>query len=350
MSTRRLPLALRLLPPLLGLAAVSVLMVGIWLQKQANDERALRAEAYLAGPPVSVPLDTFAPRRDASPYGEARLTAQLDIAAARRVSGAETGAPGLAIPLHRLDATEGAAPVGLALFAGKGYSELRVTPEGLAAMAAHRGPIGPVVELNGWLGDPGEFDRVLTSPTMVRAAAGHVIHPFVAGRRAAFLPEPEEEGTVFGRLARIAGGFGLAALVLAALRRRPAEADAKDARDEPPAEVTLPRVDTSPAITRDEIVQQSPVRKIMAGMFLALVAAISVLELLPVLIARYEGLARTYMVARGWVMERVVAALAGDLLANAMFAMFGLAVILLILRLTIHTGKAADRAAPVPGH
>ncbi|EAR50815.1 hypothetical protein OG2516_09458 [Oceanicola granulosus HTCC2516] len=330
----KVSVVLRIAPWLVGVVALGVVAVGAWLQAEANDARAEMAELYLAGPPAAVPVSAFHPSNDLGPLSEVVLTAQLDVAGARLLEpDDEAGAPALMVPLYGEEATlsDLNAPFGIALFTGPGFSAERFTAERFEALARARGPIGPVVTLNGRYGAVGAWAETLAGAEVPAAMLRRVVYPFVEGRRAAYLPA-SGESTIFGLCARIAGGLGFLALALAALAAQ-SGARAQAAARPPLAEAEVPVPEAQ--------VRRSPVRGALIAFFALVVAAGAGMHLLPMLtpgIAAWDIRALdTVRAGLGtlatWGETRLTEALAGDLAALAVLGCAALSVLLVTMRL-----------------
>ncbi|SLN37211.1 hypothetical protein [Roseisalinus antarcticus] len=365
----------RLAPILLGLCAAVVFGLGIWLQMQANDRMASRAEIYQAGPPPAVALDLFDPPRHTSTAGEALVTAQIDVAGAVDLAPLVEGGPSaLAVPLLSVTDDTGAAPLGMAIFSSPDFVPGRITGAGLAAMAGAPGDPRPLVTLNGWFGTPGKWVAALDERGM--NVTGPVIYPFVDGRRAAILPDDYGQSAVFERFSKVGGALGFLALLLFAVARpRSDEADTETATETVP--VASPRPPgaqepgdaavVGPAIASD---RRSPVRRILVGLFLVFVLLAVVMITAPRLLGSGEPVAPTAAEAevqatsdivspavataapggvvtaegaatatelsiagvRAWAQDRLAAAAAGDLRAILVLLLGAVSMILVLAR------------------
>lgn len=327
-------------PIVLGLMAVAAFAMGIVLQMRLNERHAALGEIYLAGPPAPVTLDRFDPARDTGPLGEARVTALLDLDAARRLGPVSAGGPtALAVPLRASPQAE--AGSGLAIFVMN--DPARITRETLAAVAGSRTDAMPILTLNGTIRPAGAWQRALAASDLATfAAAGPVVFPFVEGRRAALLPPDYGQPTAVRTWSWIGGVLGALGLLAVAARLRDSRRRDDDSGDTPEsatlAPSTLPDPPEAPGSRTDNNVphRRTPTRAILLGLALAFIGAASLLAI-PGLSARFGVTAPSTPGIGAWAAARWQAALSGDLRAILVLVMGTGAVIALALKVTVDT-------------
>ncbi|ROT99397.1 hypothetical protein [Histidinibacterium lentulum] len=368
----------RLAPLVLGLMAVAAFASGILLQMQINARQAALGEIYLAGPPAPVSIGRFDPGRDVSPIGEARLTAALDLDAARDIGPLSEGGPtALAVPLRAGADTSDSA--GLAIFVMTGPN--RVTPEMLRSVPGAEASSLPLLTLNGVIRPAGQWQGALAAENLAGfAATGPVIFPFVEGRRAAILPPDYGRSTVSRQFSWLAGGLVVLALfTFAATGRagrraagarsakrkaagtapktpespagrtaRPAAA-VRPARVSPTAAATASQSTAEPILvvtsgTGDDLPEvdsrRSPTRAILLGLALTFIAMAAVLAV-PGLLDRFgfETPALPDMSFGSWAADRWQTALAGDVRAILVLVLGGIAVTSLVVKVVVETRR-----------
>ncbi len=222
----------RLGPIPLGLIAAVLFGGGIWLQMQENRTNLAKAEALRAGPPPAVGLSNFNPVHDLHAFDEVAIRAQLDLTRDAELTIERRGTDDLAVmvPLLAVAATLGedgvSAPevLGVALFTADDFGFDQLTRADLRGMANEFGVYGPILTLNGRLGDPGDFADLIgqsfAESGAVLAPGALYVYPFLEGRVAAFGPDWPFETSIFGVFAWVAGAFGVLALLKFAFRSK----------------------------------------------------------------------------------------------------------------------------------
>lgn len=230
---------LRLRPLALGVLAFCVLGVGVALQLQENRTNLDKADALLAGPPAAVPVAAMLAAATGHPFKEVTVQAQLDLDMAYEMVLASDGAErsGYMVPL--LDASAksvgGTAPDVLAMLL---YDADDLAPGDLDTLLLGpvpeaEGPYGPIVMLNGMVGEPGDFEdsvrEIFALENRALPADFPVLREFQGDRAAAYGPDWTLPFTIFGFFAWIAGIIGIWAVIRSAFRAKPAAAPPEDA-------------------------------------------------------------------------------------------------------------------------
>lgn len=341
---------MRLAPIVLGLMAVAAFAMGILQQMQVNARHAALGQIYLAGPPPAVAIDRFSPGEDTGPLGEARLTAMLDLDAARHLGPlSKDGPTALAVPLRT--GADAATSAGLAIFVMD--DPARITAGMLRSVAGAEADAAPLLTLNGLIRPAGDWQGALATENLAAfAATGPVIFPFVEGRRAAILPPDYGQSTVVRHYSWIGGLLGVLALLAFASRvrgkrrssgpglehaatDRPEDAATGTAsaiahRPEPIAVLTAGDGDDLPNVPD----RRTPTRAILLGLAVTFIAAASILAL-PGLANRF-GFAVSMSPGIGsWAVTRWQAAVSGDLRAILVLVLGAGAVIALAVKVAV---------------
>lgn len=247
------------LPGALVVAAGLIFGAGAWLQGEVEAERDMLRQALAGAPPPTVAVEAFSASDHVGLADEVQVTAQIDLSMAQPVSvagktGEETAwmvpllptdaAPvearygevlahmrsiGLVLPeaelRRRARAVAMPRALGVALIPADASGDgPAVAPETLARGALGQGYHGPIVVLNGTLGDEVPFRPAVAAAfdTVGRGlASGFItIEPYVGGRAAALerrLAGVQDLGHVFYM---VAGGLVIFAGLHGLMRRR----------------------------------------------------------------------------------------------------------------------------------
>ncbi len=219
-------------PFFLAAIALCTLGTGIYLQANENRSNLLKADALLSGPPDPVGPEAAAAAAAAHPFGEVTVRAQLDMTMDLTLSAGDKAEDrvGYAVPLLAADATDPEI-LGVLLYDDKALTAEAVDAIQFGPRAEAEGSFGPVLMLNGMVGDLGEFDRIVAeafaSEGRVLPEGVFVLREFQGNRAGAYNPAWPFETTIFGMFAWAAGAIGLYALVRSAIhiRRRAAAGD-----------------------------------------------------------------------------------------------------------------------------
>lgn len=232
---------LGLKPLYLAAIALSLFGAGIYLQADENKTNLMKADALLAGPPAPVAVGAAAQAAAAHPFGEVMVQAQLDMSMDYEITLTGDGADrvGYMVPLVAADA-ETPEVLGVLLYDDKGLTPDAVTDLMLGPTLDSdvEGAFGPVLMLNGMIGDMGDFEKavaeVFASEGRTLPADVPVLRSFEGDRVGAYDPDWPFEQSIFGIFAWLAGAVGLYALFRSAVRMRKREADAPVALDDSP--------------------------------------------------------------------------------------------------------------------
>lgn len=209
-------------PQVMGAASAVIFAAGIFLQAQENRSNLAKAAALLDGPPPATEPAGMTTAAARHPFAEVSVTAQLDLSmVAPLVSEGEAG-PVTAYLVPLLDPAaariEDAEVLGLLLH----RTPVLPAPEG----AAEQGAFGPIVRLNGFVGDFGDLGAFgpLASEQLNGAWRDMpeglpVLRSFDGARAAAYGPAWRHEISIFGFFAWPGGACGILALLLAAVRQ-----------------------------------------------------------------------------------------------------------------------------------
>lgn len=218
-----------------GLVVVAMLVLGAGFGMQVMENRAAaeRAAVLALPPPGAVAAQDHDPVRHARPMSEATLQGQLDFSMDYQLTLEKRGTDSLAymIPIYSTDAVDLSGPaLGVVLYDGAGFAFDEVDAAELVATSmVGAGPVGPILELNGRLGSPGEMGDLIRGAFDEQGrslvADPLILLPWRGGREAALAPPAEDALGPFDVAKWIAAAIALMALVKLAIRSdRPASA------------------------------------------------------------------------------------------------------------------------------
>lgn len=217
-------------PFFLGAISALIFAAGAMLQGQENRTNVAKAHALRAGPPPVVAMDAAKAAAAAHPFAEVSVKAQLDMSMSYDIILEGSGADrfGFMVPLLADDAATAEAEVlGILLMDDAGLTEQDLGAIDFGPRAEGEGAFGPVLMLNGMIGDLGDFDdavaEIFAQEARPLPTDLPVLRSFEGERAAAYDPSWPFEVSIFGAFAWIGGIVGLYALMRSAIYFRPSE-------------------------------------------------------------------------------------------------------------------------------
>ena len=220
-------------PFFLGAISAMIFAAGAVLQADQNRTNMAKVQALLDGPPPVVAAKDIGPAAAAHPFGEVSVKAQLDRSMEYDIvlTGDGPDRYGYMVPLVSADAT-GADTAEVFAVLLMDDAMMTMGPSSgvdFGPRAEGEGAFGPILMLNGMVGDLGGFDgaveEIFAGEFRDMPADLPVLRSFEGQRAAAYDPAWPFEMSIFGVFAWFGGAVGLYALFRSAVHFRPNRSD-----------------------------------------------------------------------------------------------------------------------------
>lgn len=212
-------------PIALGVIASAILVLGYFLQVNANERAAFNALALQNGPPAVVQL-----AEGIEPTNGAReVVVQAELLWDHSYDLWFEDDFGIdyvvMFPLVAAGSTNTDDVLGVAMFKTENDQFALPSSQILDEWYVRDGKFGPVMNLNGRLGSLGQWDD-LTAESFVDEGLTLpddpvVVWPYIEGRAVALAPPSADRITIFGLLSKVAGVIGLFAIAKLVFQKKP---------------------------------------------------------------------------------------------------------------------------------